>query len=183
MHAQLRAVIEELEGASSRLHALAKEMPEDSWSRRADPTRWSASECVAHLNLTTAVYIPILDEALGRARKLGAPAPVRYRRDLVGWMLWKSSGPSPRFRVKTAASFVPTGGRRRDDIVSEFDSLQGQLVERVRSADGLPLGRVKIASPFDPRAKYNMYAALTILPRHQHRHLWQAEQVWRALGR
>ncbi len=28
---------------------------------------------------------------------------------------------------------------------------------------------------------YNLFACLTILPRHQHRHLWQAEQAWQAL--
>jgi len=27
--------------------------------------------------------------------------------------------------------------------------------------------------------RYNLYACFTILPRHQHRHLWQAERVWR----
>ena len=39
------------------------------------------------------------------------------------------------------------------------------------------LGRLWIISPFDARIRYNAYACLTILPRHQHRHLWQAEQV------
>jgi hypothetical protein len=28
---------------------------------------------------------------------------------------------------------------------------------------------------------YNLFACLTILPRHQHRHFWQAEQAWQAL--
>jgi hypothetical protein len=26
--------------------------------------------------------------------------------------------------------------------------------------------------------RYNLYSCFTILPRHQHRHLWQAERVW-----
>jgi hypothetical protein len=47
-----------------------------------------------------------------------------------------------------------------------------------RDVDGLPVDRIKITSPFDARLKYNLYAALTILPRHQHRHLWQAERVY-----
>ena len=36
---------------------------------------------------------------------------------------------------------------------------------------------VKITSPFNPRLRYNLYACLTILPPHQERHIWQAEQV------
>jgi hypothetical protein len=36
---------------------------------------------------------------------------------------------------------------------------------------------VKIGSPFNTRVKYNVFSALSVLPRHQHRHLWQAEQT------
>ena len=36
---------------------------------------------------------------------------------------------------------------------------------------------MKITSPFNPRIRYNLYACLTILPPHQERHIWQAEQV------
>jgi hypothetical protein len=53
----------------------------------------------------------------------------------------------------------------------------------VEAADGLPLGSVRITSPFDPRLRYNLYSCLTILPRHQHRHLWQAEQALERLRR
>jgi hypothetical protein len=59
--------------------------------------------------------------------------------------------------------------------------LQTEQPTIARDVDNLPVDRIKIASPFDARVKYNLYAALTILPRHQHRHLWQAEQVWHAM--
>jgi len=41
-------------------------------------------ECVAHLNLTSSAYLPILDDALARARQLpGRLFQRRYRRDPV----------------------------------------------------------------------------------------------------
>ena len=49
----------------------------------------------------------------------------------------------------------------------------------MRAAQDLPIDRVKMASPFDGRVKYNLYAAMTIVPRHQHRHLLQAERAAR----
>jgi hypothetical protein len=66
--------------------------------------------------------------------------------------------------------------------VAEFDEWQRRQVDLVRQAEGLPLGRLWIVSPFDRRIRYNAFACLTILPRHQHRHLWQAEQVTAAAG-
>jgi hypothetical protein len=35
-----------------------------------------------------------------------------------------------------------------------------------------------VGSPFSDKLKYSVYSALTILPRHQHRHLLQAERAW-----
>jgi hypothetical protein len=156
-------------------------------------------ECIVHLNLTSAAFLPILGDALAEGRRLDAPAPPRYRRDLVGWLLWGIMGPPVRLRVKTTAPFVPGGpgdpsdpgrapvgrDRRSDDrpqgVVRTFARLQNEQIACVESADGLPLGRIMIRSPFNARVKYNVYSCLTILPRHQHRHLWQAEQVWREL--
>jgi hypothetical protein len=47
----------------------------------------------------------------------------------------------------------------------------------IRSADGLPLDRVKIVSPFGRRMKYNAYSALVIIARHEQRHIQQAERA------
>lgn len=180
MHPQLTAVVDELREALGRLHTLAADVPPERWAERPDPDRWSAGECVAHLNLTTEAYLPVLREALAEARALGKPAPRRYRRDPVGWLLWATMGPPVRVRTKTPARFVPSGARPAAELLGDFERLQAVLIDVVREADGLPLQEVRIVSPFDPRGRYNVYSALTILPRHQHRHLWQAEQVARA---
>jgi hypothetical protein len=65
--------------------------------------------------------------------------------------------------------------------MAEFDRLQEEQIAFVRQADGLPLGRVKIISPFNARLRYNLFACFSILPRHQHRHLRQAERAWQSL--
>ena len=63
-------------------------------------------------------------------------------------------------------------------LIEEFDHLQTAQLESVARADGLPLERVRVTSPFNARVRYNLYSCFTILPRHQHRHMWQAERVW-----
>src|SRR5688572_10055776 len=101
MHPQLEAIIQEFKDAQARLHALVATTSEDAWSRRADPARWSAAECVTHLNLTSLAYLPILKDGISRARELAGSSPKRYRHDPIGWFLWKTMGPPVRFRIKT----------------------------------------------------------------------------------
>ena len=177
MHPQLQTVADELAAAQRRLHRLADATAPAAWSRRADPDRWSAAECVAHLNLTALAFLPLMRRALDQAAGLGGGAPTRFRRDLTGWMLWRTAGPPVRFRVRTKAPFVPSGSEPLGQLLTAFDRLQAEQLQCVVQAEGRPIHRVKIASPFDPRLRYNLYACLTMLPRHQERHIWQAEQV------
>jgi DinB superfamily len=182
MHPQLQAVADQFTSARERLHRLAQTVPADRWAQRPPSGGWSPAECVAHLNLTSLAFIPEIRQAIGEAHRLGGPAPSRYRRGLIGWLLWHAVAPGKGMKVKTAASFVPSAEAPMAETIAEFDRLQDEQMELVRLANGLPVHRVKVPSPFDKRVKYNAYAALTILPNHQHRHLQQAEQAWAAVS-
>ena len=182
MNPQLQALVDDFGSARERLHRLAATVPAERWAQRPAEGSWSVAECVAHLNLTSKAYVGPLREALTRGRAEGGAAPARYRRDLLGWLIWRAVRPETRMKAKTAAAFVPTANASPAELVAEFDRLQDEQVELTRLADGLPLGRLKIVSPFGPGLKYNVYSALTILPAHQHRHLQQAERAWQSLS-
>jgi hypothetical protein len=181
VHPQLRAIADEFDAASARLDRLASQVPESEWGARPSPDRWSVSECVQHLSLTAKGYEVAARQAVAEARARGGPPPARYRRDPAGWLLWKMVSPVPTFRMPTTAPFPPSDILARDIVLAEFRGWQEAQHSWVREADGLPIHRVKVASPFNPKLRYSFYAALTILPRHQHRHLCQAERVWEAL--
>jgi hypothetical protein len=177
MHPQLEAIATEFLEALDRLHRLQASVPASAWSERPAPERWSVAECVAHLNLAGAAYLPLLRQGVAEARAVGQPAPERYRRDLAGWLLWRTMGPPARVRTRTISSFVPESSRPAADLVAEFERLQDAQMAELRAADGLPLQRVRVASPFNAKVHYNLFACFGILARHQHRHLWQAEQA------
>lgn len=184
MHPQLAAIVADFEAAQQRLHRVAAATPDARWAARHDPDRWSVAECVAHLNLTGRAYVPLLRDGIAAARTIGGGAPRRYRRDPIGWLIGVMSGPMLRIggrkigRTRTAAAFVPGGELPRDTVLAAFASLQREQIALVAEADGLPIHRARVTSPFDARVRYNLYAALVLLPRHQHRHLEQAEEVW-----
>ncbi len=177
MQHQLRAIAAEFDQASHRLRQLQVHLPDDLWPTRADPARWSVSECVAHLNITSLAFLSPLRSALAKARALGQSVPRRYRRDPLGWLLWRTMGPPVRMKVKTPAAFVPLNSASPGSLRAEFSRLQTELQRCVSEGDGLPLQSVTLPSPFSERAHYSIFSALSIVPRHQHRHLWQAEQV------
>ena len=183
MQNQLAALIDSLEDAQARLRRLSDSTPETTWNNRPGPERWSAADCVEHLNMTSRAYIPLLRDALVEARQLNAPATTHYRRDPLGWFLSMMIGPMHRIgkfrigKITTTADFVPKGGQSPEQLLSEFVRMQSVLVTIVRSADALPLDRVKIVSPFGGRMHYSAYSALDVVARHQHRHIDQAQEA------
>lgn len=180
LHPQLQAIADEFHFASARLHALANSLRDDRWRLRSDPARWSPAECVAHLNLTGAAYAEILQGAIASVPRpvTRGPRPPRYRRDLLGWLLWKTMPPPVRFRMKTVAKFIPEAVAPKERLVAEFERWQEVQLGALAAADGLPLDEIRVVSPFSARVRYNLYSCFSLLPSHQHRHLWQAEQVW-----
>lgn len=183
MQRQLEAALESLESAQSRLRTLDRTASDSAWAKRPGPERWSAADCTEHLNLTTAAYLPLLRDALARAGETRGAPSTHYRRDPLGWFMGLMIGPLHHLgkarigRVKTTPPFVPKGGKSREVLLSDFVRLQAELMTLVRRADGLPIDRVKIVSPFGGKMRYNAYSAIVIVARHQHRHLQQAEEA------
>ena len=131
----------------------------------------------AHLNLTSEALLPLVRRAVRDASDRRESTPPRYRRNALGWLAWKIVAPGGRLKTKTLPAFVPTPAPPVEDLVSNFIRLQDEIIACLREANGLPLERVKVRSPFHGRMIYNAYAAFTLVPRHQHRHLLQAEQA------
>lgn len=178
LHPQLVPIAEEFLTALDRLHALQRRVPGSRWAHRRDPRRWSVAECVGHLNLTSAGYLPLLQAAIAEGTREGPSPAARHRRDLAGWLLWKTMGPPVRLRTRTIAAFVPTSVAAAEQLVAEFEGWQDRQMAALHAASGLRLDRIRVTSPFNARLRYNLYSCFSILARHQHRHLWQAEQVW-----
>ena len=177
MSGQVAAIITELESASTRLRELRATLPRHAWSERPGPGRWSPAECVAHLNLSSAAMLPCLREALDAARACSIPVRSRYRVDAMGWLLGKLVSPGSPLKLVAPTAFAPDDCETVDCLVDRFEALQAALIAVAREADGLPIDAVSVISPFDGRIKTNLFAALTLVPRHQHRHLLQAARA------
>ena len=179
----LASIRNELDATTARLHALTDTMDDAAWRTRPGSESWSVAECIQHLNLTSRAYMPILRDAIqnGRARGL-TDGTGQNRLDVVGWMFVKMlEPPVKRMRVQTTTPFIPPSVDPRPNVVAEYDDLQRKLIAFLSEADGLALSKIKVASPFNAKFRYNMYSAYRMIASHQRRHLWQAEHAREAV--
>ena len=73
---------------------------------------------------------------------------------------------------------MPTGDLPKQQLLAEFKRLQIDLANMARESDGLAIDKVAITSPFGEKIHYSCYSAFVLLPRHEERHIEQAELVW-----
>lgn len=184
MQKQLAALVKSLESAQQKLRLLSDTVSSAQFTRHPAPAKWSAADCVEHLNLTSRAYVPLLRNAIAEARSLQRGHSGSYSMDIPGRLLAFMMRPMMHIgkfklvRVKTTGPFTPRGGQTREQLLSEFVRLQSDLIGLIRNADGLPIDDVKIQSPFG-KMRYNAYSALEIVAQHEHRHLQQAEEAAR----
>ena len=179
LHPQLAEIRQELEEATARLRRFIESCSDEAWARKPSAKGWSPAECVIHLNMTSEMALPLLRDAIREARTQNRMSEGPYRIDFVGRLILRFTEPPYRLRAPSPASFVPSGVEPAAAVLGKFEALQRELLGLVEAANGLALTRIKIAWPVYVRLKYNMFSSLKMIPAHQRRHVWQAEQAAR----
>ncbi len=156
---------------------LLRGLTEDQFHWSPMAARWSIAQCVVHLDIIGARYLPSLDETIERAKaeNLLSRGPFRYG-FLERWIV-HATEPPPRIRLRTPSSTRPPDDRLLADVTENFRLLQDELRKRIRAANGLDLARAKVTSPFVKALKMGLGPCFAFLLAHERRHLWQARQV------
>ena len=139
---------------------------------------WSVAQCLDHLAQTTNAFVPAISAAIARAPRLGRNRSLAT--GIFTRLLIRNLEPPYRLRFRVLAPLVP---RQRDFTCAwgAFEDSQVRLANTISSAAGLAIDHVKIKSPVYARFSYNVYGSLLLLTAHQRRHLWQIDQVLKAL--
>jgi hypothetical protein len=174
---QLQAVAAELEEARAWARRLVAGLDPAVWGVRPGPERWSIAEQIVHLSLTSRAYVSLIEEALRRGREQGLSGAGPFRRDFLGWLLCRMIEPPVRIKTRTAAPFVPAAVEPVETAMREFEGWQDELIDLLGQAHGLALDRIRIASPFDARVRYNLFSGFRVVAAHQRHHLWIAERI------
>jgi hypothetical protein len=177
---QLQAVDAELERVSREVRELAAGASEAEFHRAPSPGAWSAADCVSHLTVTNALYLPQFDAAIAGARRDGRLGHGPFRESWIGRWAIANTEPPPKRRLRAPTRMRPASAATTtpsDQLVREFVDMQHELQRRVADAAGLDLGRIKMSSPLLRLARMTLFDWLGLLTSHERRHVWQARRA------
>ena len=145
---------------------------------RPELQHWSVAECLDHLNLTLELYLPKIDDAIGRGQrgeKAGLWLP-GSRAEIDALLRFEPpvavAGPAPE-------ATLPGAAVDPDRLVEAFHRTRDRYAAAIHRAAGLDLLGVLIPEPVYP-AIVSLGGALALMAAHDRRHMWQAERVMHA---
>jgi len=144
------------------------------------PAKWSAKQCLEHLNLTLALYLPRIKEALKNAEP---SSNVNLKRGVIGSKmisrLEKDNQAASKIRpVKTFKSLRPhVSGKSCIDVVLEFSVALKELSGYIDSSLEKNIDQLKITSAVGPLLKLKLGDVYPFLLHHNRRHIIQAQQA------
>lgn len=183
--AELGELRERVDGCRGAAREIVEGLDDAQFNARPTPDSWSVCECLHHLVVTGEKVGHAIDLALERAHREGrlSRGPFRYGR-LGNWFVRQCNADNfpKRRRVKTVKTYEPQAHQSVTNVLSAFDALQTNLIERIEASNGIDLARVRITSPATRLIRLSLGQWLELLVGHQERHLLQAREARSAVG-
>lgn len=175
--AELQEYSRQIAAVSEDARHLVSGLSEAQFNWHAEPGQWSIAECLNHLAVTNCELIKKIEGALGHARSKGLFGKGPFRHGFLGNLIIRSMEPPPKRKFKAPQIFQPVPDKSLAEVTRDFFAAQDEVLRLIYEADGVDLGRVKLASPVTRLIRYSLGQAFLLIATHDRRHLWQARQV------
>jgi hypothetical protein len=156
---------------------LTRGLTDEQFNWRPSPEQWSINECLEHLNITARLYWSALAEAVNSARINGWFSNGPYKRGWIGDFVIRTTEPPVRFKFNAPRRFKPPADIPASQVVPQFMIFQDRLLNIIRDANGIDLGRPRIPAPGSRLLKFTLGQAIELMMAHERRHIWQARNV------
>jgi len=180
-HLALAPELDELrrqfEAIAAEAAALVAPLSEAQFHWKPSGGRWSIAECLEHLNATARYYLPVIDNGIADAIRLGtyAEGPFEYR--WYARLLVRLIEPPPVFRLTALPQLHPPADRPKQATVNGFGAYQVQYVDRLRQSNGIDLATARVRAPVVTWLRIPLGCGFASMVAHERRHLWQARRV------
>lgn len=171
----LEALLARVDENDAEARRVADDLTAEQIAWRPPEGGWGVGDCLEHLVVSGERYLETVGPLLERARAAGGePHYGGWGGTLGGRLLiWGINSP----RKLPAPKVLRPPPAPRPEALDEFLRIQGEVADRMRAADGVALGRIKVSSPVNRLVRLNLGEMFVVLQDHARRHLAQARRV------
>jgi hypothetical protein len=179
----LQQLLDELDAVDRAADTLLSPLSDAQFFWQPNEGRsWSIAQCLEHLAITNALYGHAIAKGVEAARTRGLTGGGPIAPSFLGRKFVESMEPPVTRRFRSPGKVIPRTAKTRDEIVRAFREGHDRMRGLIRAAAGIDVNRATFANPFFRFARVRVGTGLRVVPAHDRRHVWQAENVRKAPG-
>lgn len=174
----LQVVLEAIDAADAAGERFGATLTDEQFHWQPDGgRRWSVAQCLEHLATINVLYGSAIAQGIAEARakgwtRRGPAVPGFWGRRFV-----RSLEPPVTLRSRAPGTVRPGSQLSRPEILRRYHEAHERVRDLVRDAASIDANRATFRNPFFRLARVKVSTGLHVIPAHDRRHLWQAEQV------
>jgi hypothetical protein len=174
-------ILSDLEANEAAVDAVMAGLDEIQLNWKPSPKFWSIAQCLDHLVRANGDYLGGAVRAVQAAKpargSASAPIEAAFLERLFLWVV----EPPARLRVKSPKSGLPSASVDPAHARAELLRTHAEMRALIRQTGGLDLNRIVFPNPFFRLMPIRVGTALLMVPAHERRHIWQANNIRKAL--
>ena len=151
-----------------------------TWS--PDDEQWSIAQILDHVIVLNSSYFPLFESLSNGQYKAPFIAKFRFLATFFGKFILKSVQPEEPRKTKTMDIWQPRGHTDTAGILDRFASHQQELLDHLKTMDGVVDGNTIINSPANRNIVYRLDTAIDIIITHEERHLLQIIEIAQSIS-
>ncbi len=153
---------------------------------KESPEKWSATQCLEHLNSYGRYYLPVMEKAIQEARKKNFSSAVHFKSGWLGnyftqLMTPKQDGTLGK-KMSSPKDHYPVSNFNSHQVIGEFIEQQEKLLQLLEDARNIDLNKASCPISIAKFIKLKLGDTFLFFIAHQYRHILQAERALKAAG-
>ncbi len=153
-------------------------LPHSVFAHKASPEKWSANQCLAHLNSYGRYYLPLMENRINVAKQNGSHVTATF---IAGWlgnyftkmMLTDASG-KPAKKMSAPKEHNPQVQEDSYQVIAEFIEQQEKLLVLLNEAKHIDMNKVRVPISITKFIRLKLGDTFLFLIAHNYRHTMQA---------
>lgn len=156
-------------------------LPHHKFGAKPAPEKWSANQCLMHLNSYGRYYLPQIEKAIKEAIEQQQEPSKQFKAGWLGnyfteMMLTKTNG-QPAKTMRSPKDHSPQTNDDSYEVIAEFIEQQEKLFALLQKAKSINLNKTRIPISIAKFIKLTLGDTFLFLIAHNHRHILQAERA------
>lgn len=150
------------------------------------PEKWSATQCLEHLNSYGRFYLPEIERAIQKAVQQKQKASIHFKAGWIGnyftKLMMPTSNGSVGKKMSSPKNHYPVSNADSYKVIAEFIEQQEKLLQLLEAARAIDLNKAKCAISISTLIKLKLGDTFLFFIAHQYRHILQAERALEHAG-